>query len=796
MLDAEWEDPNVNILSLVAEGGAGKSALVNEWLTRLRAENYRGAEAVLGWSFYSQGSKERATSAEPFLDWALQRLGARARSNSADAKGDAIAGAMTKRRVLLALDGVEPLQHGPGPQVGQLKDPGLRALLRRFAAEPPDSNHGLVVLTTRAEVADIARWKRFISAGRARRTPVGRSRREAAADNGVKGSARDLRAASRDFAGHPLALSLLGSYLRETQEGDVRRRNQIRLLADKDNPGQDHAPRVMRSYEREWLAVQPLLLAIIFLVGLFDRPASPDCLAALRAKPAIEGLTDEIVSLNNAAWNRAVTRLRDAHLLSPEDPSAPGALDAHPLVREWFGDWLRQTNEAAWKEAHSRLYDHLRDTTHEGKTPRLADIAPLYHAIAHGCRAGRHQHALDEVYRERVYRRYPNGELMFYSSKMLGANGSNLAAISWFFDKPYEAPVASLTSTDRAWVLGEAAYALQAQGRLLEALSARLTDLRILEDGSHLRQAANVASNISQTQLLMGDVVAASEMARQAVEWADHVRDAFYSMAFRTSLADTLAATGARSQAEGIFADAEARQGSCEPAYPLLYGMRGYNYCDLLISKGEFVAARNRAAQTVEWVRPAKFRLDIALDTLTLGRAHLGLALSLTADQAGREDAPSDAHQVELFLHEALEGLRASGQNDDVPRGLLAHAAFRRAVGEWDGAAGDLDEVEEIAEPGPMRLFLCDMALERARLALARREAFAPLNGLVEKSPPKPSPPDAAEAKALMEDARKNLATARKLIEECGYHKRDEELAELEAVLVGRRRFADLPARV
>ena len=74
-LDDAWADPKINILSLIAEGGAGKSALVNEWLKRLQADNYRGAEAVLGWSFYSQGSKERATSAEEFLNWALDKLG-------------------------------------------------------------------------------------------------------------------------------------------------------------------------------------------------------------------------------------------------------------------------------------------------------------------------------------------------------------------------------------------------------------------------------------------------------------------------------------------------------------------------------------------------------------------------------------------------------------------------------------------------------------------------------------------------------------------------------------------------
>jgi hypothetical protein len=45
-------------------------------------------------------------------------------------------------------------------------------------------------------------------------------------------------------------------------------------------------------------------------------------------------------------------------------------------------------------------------------------------------------------------------------------------------------------------------------------------------------------------------------------------------------------------------------------------------------------------------------------------------------------------------------------------------------------------------------------------------------------------------------EARVNLATARELIERCGYHRRDEELAELEAVRDGHRCFADLPPRV
>ena len=110
-----------------------------------------------------------------------------------------------------------------------------------------------------------------------------------------------------------------------------------------------------------------------------------------------------------AARRRAPAR--GAAAVAASIPSIPEALDAHPLVREWFGERLRRTNEAAWKAAHGRLYEHLRDTTKEGHTPTLADLAPLYHAIAHGCRAGRHQEALDEVYMDRICRRWPDGKL-------------------------------------------------------------------------------------------------------------------------------------------------------------------------------------------------------------------------------------------------------------------------------------------------------------------------------------------------------------------------------------------------
>lgn len=46
-LDEAWADPNTNVVTFVAFGGVGKTALVNKWLSQMREHGFRGAEQVL-----------------------------------------------------------------------------------------------------------------------------------------------------------------------------------------------------------------------------------------------------------------------------------------------------------------------------------------------------------------------------------------------------------------------------------------------------------------------------------------------------------------------------------------------------------------------------------------------------------------------------------------------------------------------------------------------------------------------------------------------------------------------------
>jgi hypothetical protein len=156
-LDEAWANQDVNVVTIVAWAGVGKSTLINHWLGQMALEHYRSAELVFGWSFYRQGSSGDSSSADEFLDAALNWFGdPDPRIGAAWEKGERLAKLMSHRRTLLLLDGLEPLQNPPGPQEGRVRAPAIQALLRELAA----FNTGLCIITTRTPVADIADHER------------------------------------------------------------------------------------------------------------------------------------------------------------------------------------------------------------------------------------------------------------------------------------------------------------------------------------------------------------------------------------------------------------------------------------------------------------------------------------------------------------------------------------------------------------------------------------------------------------------------------------------------------------
>ncbi|MBM3335096.1 hypothetical protein FJY63_10590 [Candidatus Sumerlaeota bacterium] len=297
--------------------------------------------------------------------------------------------------------------------------------------------------------------------------------------------------------------------------------------------------------------------------------------------------------------------------------------------------------------------------------------------------------------------------------------------------------------------------------------------MALREERRNWKEAAISAGNLSEMKLALGDLAGAVQCAAQAVAYTDYGDDSFQRLGMRTRLADALHQGGQRDEARNRFREAEGMQARDQPDFPVLYSFQGFWYCDFLLSGAERAAweqtlspeskTRNpelkhgchlieqRATRTLGWVlasTSAAF-LDIALERLTLGRAALYGAILA---QLGLLRSP------ESEIEEAVEGLRAAGRMDHLPRGLLSRAWLRFCQGHTQGARADLDEAWQIAERGSMRLHMADVLLYRARLFRAI------------KPYPWGCPHD-------------DLAAARKLIEECGYWRRKEELEDAEAAL-------------
>ena len=218
-----------------------------------------------------------------------------------------------------------------------------------------------------------------------------------------------------------------------------------------------------------------------------------------------------------------------------------------------------------------------------------------------------------------------------------------------------------------------------------------------------------------------------------------------------------------------------------QPEFPILYSVEGFIYCNLLLSQDKYVEVLNRASQTLEWARQQQyggFPINLALDNLSLGRAHL--------IQSQHESNHPFTKSI-TYLNRAVDGLRQAGTQHYMPLSLLARAEYYRVTGDFNKAQKDLDEAFSIATRGGMGLFLADCHLEYVRLYLSLRAQAkqSPTCEEIASSHPSTSSGSllAMTDEGLKDEARKHLEIAKDMINKMGYHRRDKEVEEIEKQL-------------
>lgn len=394
-LNIAWHESKINCLQIVAFGGVGKSSLVNSWLSQLDRDNYVGAEKVYGWSFYCQDiGAEAMSSGDFFIQQALQWFGeAVSTEDTPWSKVNRLANLIRKSKTLLILDALESLQYPPGPRQGTIKNPAVALLIRELAA----NNNGLCIITSRIAVSDLSPF----DDGRIQSLKLDHLAQDDGvklpSSMGIKGDISHMVAAVNEYVGHPLCLSLLGSYLSVVHGADISNFKRLESLADVQSHDAQGG-NIVSAYLKWFRGT--LESSLLNLLGLFDCGVSLADVKALTKRGSIPGLTKELSGLSTVQWSYAIQKLHDANLIFLDDRNNRCIIYCHPLVRDFLGEHIKKEKPDIWRKGSSLIFYYLQ--SHETESPGTTMQSEfLFRAVMHGSRAGLYKEVF-QLYFEKI----------------------------------------------------------------------------------------------------------------------------------------------------------------------------------------------------------------------------------------------------------------------------------------------------------------------------------------------------------------------------------------------------------
>ncbi|WP_333878150.1 SMEK domain-containing protein [Methylobacter sp.] len=741
-LTEAFKNPNKRLAIIVAAGGIGKSALTDEWLKQIEAQNYYGKTRVFGWSFYSQGSHNTFTNSQPFFSAVLPFLGVTEIPKDEIEKARLLARCLREQPCLLILDGLEPLQYAENLAAmnGELQDSALKEFIACFRQTAGKS---FVLLSSRQPLAELKKWQVEHYLSLDLKTLPHEDGADLLQALGVTGNAEERQAISKDLNGHALSLVLMGHLLLEHYQGDCRYAKELPPLTsahgDSDTEKDSrHALRVLDYYDSLQDEASRCFLQ---LMGLFDRPMDAAEKAVLIAKAShaepLRGLT--------AKERQAVElRLEKSGLLLGKKGSF-GYLkwDTHPIIRAYFGEKFKENHSEAFKQAHWVLACYYYDLPEKELPDTLEEMQPLYRAMVHGCLAEEYERVLAEVYYQRIARNQEG-----YSLHQLGAYSQDLTALSAFFSFGWnDYSHTNLTEIVQASVLGNISFCLMSLGRLQDAIEPRMANLKLCEKLDNWIETTRAAQNLADLYLHLGQLeLAYDTVTQKQIEYAQLSEHSFSKIKSQCYLATVLYRTGNLSEAIKHFQHAEILQQ--QDGFQHLSSLLGFEYCGLLIDTAYDKNTLRTAIAIVKHNSKLDLHLlDDALMNITCARICV---------------FSNNLSDAEKIFQRAVSSIQKSNLATFTPLFYLYRADFYLTQNQLDPAQADLNSAWEIIERCGMKLYAVDYLLIHGRYSLAIKDHDTALSHYIE---------------------------AKQLIQETGYHLRDAELDLFAAKL----RQLDLP---
>jgi len=717
LLTRSWLSGQVNIIAVGGWGGAGKTTVVANWLAEMATYKYHGSDFVFAWSFDGQSDGEQWATSDQFFDTIIRFLGVESGGFSTTWERCREATSRLQRsRALLILDGLERLQHPPGPLEGTFRERVMQMFLRELAA----LNAGMLVVTSRLPIIDIdsyvgktCRLMPIPELSRSESIEVLRSR-------GVRGETHELSSLAEEVRDHPLSLQLLSGYLQTVFDGDVRLWNESGLSRVVANDG-GNTSAIMDQYVA-WFADRPEL-QVLQIMGLFNREVTDEEIACLRALPVFDGLNDRIARMSRAEFAYSLGALRRAGLIRLHANGA-GA-DVHPLVREHFQRHFRATAFAAYQEGHRRLRDLLSAKSVE--LPRTLDeCAPIISAIWHGTRAGANASVFQDLYLPKL------AQDNHFLRDGVGAAASNYSALTYIIE---DTGGEALSSRHMAQVLGDQSLDLRMMGNTAEAVFPLMSAITISRSQDDPSTLANMLRHLSQLELAIGKVDEACLHAGEAVRSTELPGSrALEAISSKVSYSHALLHAGRYGECvrmlrdSGLFVradnDSDRLAGHLGrlTLYIAMYraGDALLTVCDLGGGWAESVATEDELMSMVKILddesrtaveraeRDRRYPGVLAASLIHLLRARVALSVG------GAEDEPL------ALLNSAVEHIRLVGQRPWIIESNIAKCRAMRQSGLYDVAQEALELAETVAVSDRMVLQNLMCRLERVQLEGAR----------------------------------------------------------------------------
>ncbi len=705
---ADYADSAVRVTGLIGFGGEGKTSLARKALDAILSGSNRPT-AVFWWSFYEQRSSDE------FFEAALTYLGGAALAKtvtSASARAGLLAGLLSTKSCVFVLDGFEVMQHDTGDDYGLIISEALRDFLDLFASPFHDS---VCLITSRAPLVDLLAHTTYRQRDVTRLSEA--DGRDLLRRVGVTGSDAALDRVVRDWDGHALTLSLLGSYLAERFGGDVAHVGDLPAPQASDDH-YERVARVLRRYDEHLSAAER---AFLLIFSAFRLPVRESCLRQSvphrhrRHRP--QRAADRAGRCRFRRAGRGPDRAPPDSRWVTQDGAA--AYSAHPLIRAHYAERLESGSSAA---AHRQIADYYQADAKQSlpRFPTLDDLAPYIEIVHHLCHAGAYDEAW-QVYRKRIYLGQ-RGVLVY----ALGAWETDLALMTEFFpggDLSHD-PAVSSPGNQRI-ILSAIGLCLMSLGRLRAAVPFIERVIQVNASADDWFNGSIDYLILTSLYIYLGELDRGVEVARVALELlargagvATRVAAALAKLTMhenprytserdaRTTLARALHLRGGLAEATAEFARAEALERKIDPNKQYLYGLRGIFHAEHQRRAGDAAYARRVSEANLTICERNGWKGDLSGSHRVLG--------DLDAD-AGDHDSARAHYDQALSLAHGIQ------QRDVLIEALLARGRwYARFMNDPASAFNDLNEVLGYALAGGFRIYEADI---RVGLAWAHLRA-------------------------------------------------------------------------